>query len=188
MSRGFLWHHWGIPSLILPQQYLALVPIAIFIYLINLPLLLKTFCFIHVSLIPVSKLTSGVFFSSSKGYLCNSLPQTTTWPIVHCVSKICIIPRSVALILVKAPEVLSKKKLHHLVGSDSVLEGFILLDISHRVNHKHHNNLLIPVLYTTMEKVSMRNIQSGTTKTVKHRWLWDTQNFIVKIGFLYQNF
>ena len=49
-------------------------------------------------------------------------------------------PRSVAIILVKAPVVLKEKKLQHLVGSESVPEGLILLDVSHRVNDKHHKN------------------------------------------------
>ena len=51
---------------------------------------------------------------------------------------------------------MSKKKIHHLVDSDSFLEGLIPLDISHRVSHKDPKNLLIPVLNTIMEKASMR--------------------------------
>ena len=58
--------------------------------------------------------------------------------------------------LVQAPIVLSEKKIHHLANSDSFPEGLIPLDVSHRVNNKHPKHLLIPVLNTTMERVSMK--------------------------------
>ena len=98
-------------------------------------------------------------------------------------------PRSVAIIAVKAPVVLSEKKIHHLVDSDIIPEGLILLNVIHRVNHKHPKNLLNPVLNTTMEKVSMRKYAIlEKTKTFKHWWLQGKQNFMVKIRFLHQDF
>ena len=56
----------------------------------------------------------------------------------------------------KPTVVLSEKKIHHLADNDTFLKALKPLDISHRVNHKHPENLLIPVLNTTMEKVSMK--------------------------------
>ena len=101
-------------------------------------------------------INSQHYLQHGKEYLCTSQLQSTTSPVVHCASTVCIAARSVVIIPVKLPVVLSDKKIHHLVSSDSVPEGLIPLDISHRVNHKYPKNLLIPVLNTTMEKVSMR--------------------------------
>ena len=96
------------------------------------------------------------YLCHNKEYLCTNLPQNITLPIVHCASTVCIAPRSAAIILkVKVSVVLDKKKLHHLVSSDDLPERLILLDVSHRVSHKHPKNLIIPVLNSKMEKVSM---------------------------------
>ena len=84
-------------------------------------------------------------------YQCTSLPQSKTSSIVCYASTVCITPKSVAIIPVKVSVVLNKKKLCHLVGNDSVPEGLISWDVSHRVNHKHPKNFLIPVLNSKME-------------------------------------
>ena len=68
-----------------------------------------------------------------------------------------------------------KRRSTILVDSNSFLEGLIPLDISHRVNHQHPRNLLIPVLDTTMERVLIDNVQFWKTETFKHRWLWSKQ-------------
>ena len=99
------------------------------------------------------------YLQYNKENLYTSLPQSTTLPIVHCVSTVCIMSRSVAVVLVKASVVLDKKKLHHLVGNDDLPEGWIPLDVSHRVNHKHPTNLLIPVLNSKVEKYALESLQ-----------------------------
>ena len=65
-------------------------------------------------------------------------------------------PRSVDIVPVKACVLLSEKRIHHLIASDSFPEGMIPLDVSHAVNHKHPKNLIVSVLNTTMERVSMK--------------------------------
>ena len=65
----------------------------------------------------------STLLATQQRYVCNGLPQSAKYPIVHCVSTVCIVPRSVAIIPVNTPVVLSEKKIHHLVDSDSFLEG-----------------------------------------------------------------
>ena len=93
--------------------------------------------------------------------------------------------RSVTCILVKSPPHLNHDSLHEIKFNRQLPSGKIPLDITHKLNHKHPRELLIPLVNISHEKVKIPKntilgyinsiIDVDIIQEISWQKIWDTE-------------
>ena len=112
----------------------------------------------------------GRYFISIKGKcLAHSINQDAFRQLAK--TKVqCTIPnRSITWIMVKSPLLINNNSIHKVQFDRKLPPGIIPLDVTHNLNHKYPNKLLIPLLNTSNKEVKIpKNTILGSINTINN--------------------
>ena len=107
------------------------------------------------------------FISIKAQFLVNSISQGTNRQLAKMKGQYTVQSRSVTWITVKSLPHLNHESLHKIQFDRHLPSGIVPLDITHKLNHKHPGELLIPLLNISHKEVKMpKNTILGSINSI----------------------
>ena len=95
------------------------------------------------------------FISTKSHFRAHSINQNVIRQLAKTKWQYNIQNRSITWIMVKAPQNIKINSIHKIQFGRKLPPGVILLDVTHNLNHKHPNKLLIPLLNMSNKEVKI---------------------------------